>query len=285
MHLHVSSRRDGALRALDEVVCPNRPFVREVMFYEAEIDQRDFVVWDRDELFSTSITYAESPHPEAVSWSSRLGSMTPELTIGPATDSALISIGVRFLDPPSFDIYGDLANISTSYTGYNVVFGVGLSSWSSLIVGRSVLLSGITLLMTWVTLSSNSILLCFTFENSFSYNQQARVSVDTDIRFNWDNRAPVSHLASNRGFTISDDGPEMTFICRDYPLVTDVSAYWCGSQSSRSDSLWVQSNGTNFTGDSGLAYSWQDVDVPPGESVQRSMIIKFGLDSNGVVPL
>jgi hypothetical protein len=61
-------------------------------------------------------------------------------------------------------------------------------------------------------------------------------------------RGPVTAIgsvgSSSRGFAISSDFDSPTdrliFICRDYPLVTDVSTYWYGSSSSASADLFQE---------------------------------------------
>jgi hypothetical protein len=77
----------------------------------------------------------------------------------------------------------------------------------------------------------------------------------------------------------------MIFLCRDSPLVTDVSTYWYSYQGYRTDSLSAQCDGSDCSRDSGLAYSWQNVKIAGGGSASRWMVMKFGPESHANVSL
>jgi hypothetical protein len=119
-----------------------------------------------------------------------------------------------------------------------------------MVAGIPVTTSGVALSMTSISMSSNTILLCFRFENVYSYTQQVNVAVHGDLCFNGYNSAPVSNLAQSRGFKVSSDSRQMTFICRGYPLVSDVSSSWYGRALSRANYLWTRCSDLSSSGDS-----------------------------------
>jgi hypothetical protein len=227
LQLFASSESNEELYALGEPVCPNIRFVRNLVRGKSFIDDYELFLWDRCDVFSNSKTDLKIDESEGKGWRSRLGSMIRQFSVGPATESANIVMDFHPTSTPSFNIFGGSSAIRTSAAGYNVTFEVGSSS-SAISRGSSVTISGVTLSMTNVSLSSNALLLCFKFENSRSYTQSARAAVEADISFNGNDDAPVSNLASDRGFKIYYKSREMTFVCGSYPLVSDVSSYWYG---------------------------------------------------------
>jgi hypothetical protein len=180
---------------------------------------------------------------------------------------------------PFFDIAihpsGYFSRMSTSLSGYTAVSRVGGSAEF-----------GISLSMSWKPLSQIAFVLLFQLTNQDSYPQTADIGIRSDIHLNND-YAPVAAIgsvgSSSRGFTISSavSSPtyRLTFVCRNYPLVTDVSTYWFGYYANRSANQWEQVTTPSISGiDSGMAFSWQGVSVPSYGSATRSVIVKLGSD-------
>jgi hypothetical protein len=84
------------------------------------------------------------------------------------------------------------------------------------------------------------------------------IGISSDIDFDGNDQATLCSIESNQGFIISSDNSAMRFICRNTPLVTDVSTYWFGSLSDRSN--WTQVQDDCITGtDSAISFSWQNI--------------------------
>jgi hypothetical protein len=130
-------------------------------------------------------------------------------------------------------------------------------------------------------LSSNAILLCFKLENQGIYSQSPSILISVDLWLDGDYPS-VIQLLLNSGFKVCSTSHELTFICRSYPLVRNVSSYWFGAYNVRSSHNWTQITDNEVSGiDTGATISWQEILIPSGRSLTRSIIVKFGPFSSG----
>ena len=127
----------------------------------------------------------------------------------------------------------------------------------------------------------------YTFVNSgdeavtFSFGSHA------DIQIGSDDSAPISvfddsiPVEDNRGFKMvsrsGDDGyAQFNFFGKRSAGVTDVDTFWYGYWSERQANIFNQVTITSYSSDSGMAYSWQDRVIGPGETQLYSVVIGIG---------
>jgi hypothetical protein len=214
-----------------------------VTFYE-------LFVWDGDTTFSKPVHGFLNPRSNG--GDSHFDRMPPRARLfeTPPPDR-----GIELTDPStsnSFDIWGmdGSSAIQTSHGGYSVKLYVGtLYDQLSSSTG-SALVSGVVLSMNSTLISPTALLLQFKLRNDNDYAQIANISISSDVHFYNADDAPCYALGtpgySSPGFRISDSLYNLTFICRGYPLVTNVSAYWYGHYNSRSSSYWTQSTASSY---------------------------------------
>jgi hypothetical protein len=143
--------------------------------------------------------------------------------------------------------------------------------------GQARTLFGTTISTHSTQLSENAILLAFHLENSNASAQTVDVGVSSDVYFDGNDAAPIDALSGNRGLVMYSTTNAFTIIGRLYPLVRDLTTYWFGSLGSRSENIWTQTSATTFSGsDSGMAFSWQRILIPSGQSTTISVIMRSG---------
>jgi hypothetical protein len=127
-------------------------------------------------------------------------------------------------------------------------------------------------------ISSNAVVLSFRLENQGSTSQTADISISNGISFDGNLSAPVSSIESDDGFVVTSILYAMTFGCWRASLVTCASTYWFGSYVTWLSNNWTQVVNASISGiDSAFTISWQDISVPPGKTVTRSLIATFGV--------
>jgi hypothetical protein len=123
-------------------------------------------------------------------------------------------------------------------------------------------------------LSANAVLLAFKFVNKNSTPEIVDISVFGDVSISINDFAPFETIAEN-GFTTWSDPYRLTVICLNYSLVSSVTTYWFGPSESVSSMCWTQTAESSLSGvDSGLAFSWQNILLSPGESKTVAVIVK-----------
>lgn len=51
---------------------------------------------------------------------------------------------------------------------------------------------------------------------------------------------------------------------------------WLGAYGNRKNNRWINSTSDSYTsGDSGFAFSWQDIEIPAGGTVERSFSVSL----------
>jgi hypothetical protein len=183
------------------------------------------------------------------------------------------------LSASGFDVGGIVGSrsIATSMNGYTARFAINSSS--SLLSYGNLVMDSITVHLNGYILSPNALLLFVKMTNSGSSSRTVSLSISADIYFDGLDFAPMATLPLNGGFRIWSSENEIRFICRSYPLVRNVSAFWIGGLGDLSSNYWTQIGGGTVSGvDSAAAFSWQSISIRGWSSVTRGMIVRFGSD-------
>jgi hypothetical protein len=101
------------LYELGESVCLNKRFVRSLIYRKEYLQDYELLRWDGFDCFSRSKKGLEIEKPEGNGWCHRLSSWIRELTLGPASNSWLISMDFRPTSTPSFNIFGYSGSVRT----------------------------------------------------------------------------------------------------------------------------------------------------------------------------
>jgi hypothetical protein len=219
----------------------------------------------------------------------------PSPTPGPA-------IAIHFApDAPSFNLFGNVTNetLRVTYGGFPVLLRLGRNQLfrREIVRGAPATLCGVTLSLHPVQLANSTLLLVFKVSSSNSTQQIVDIGVEADITFNNNDYAPVWGIPDQRGFIISSIPPRaydaipgnytLNWLLRGFPLVTNVSTYWFGpwgegtgqaltqnwTQGTSEDLNWF---GSSSSIDTSMAFSWQNITLPPRGTTSRAVIAKFG---------
>jgi hypothetical protein len=189
-----------------------------------------------------------------------------------------VSIADYNFPHPSFDIYGKFANttVLTTYSGYVVSLRIN-DTTAFLEYLNTLNLSNIYLSIDSRQISINSLILRLEIMNTKSIESIVDLSITTDINFDGSDNASCATIIGGHGFTVYSALNALTFITGGYPFVTDVSTFWFGSYDNRTEKEWTQVIENSFSGgDSALSFWWQNIIVPAGETVRKSVIVRFG---------
>jgi hypothetical protein len=201
---------------------------------------------------------------------------SPFPTQTPAPVDVLIDVSVA---RASFDIYGELQNyrFPTSFSGYYAYLRVGATT-REMDCGNPIALNGIVFSFYSRNISKNAALLAFKLENNGTQAQVVDVAVGCDVELDFLDTAVCTEIQPERGFVVSSEDYALSFILRDYPLVTNASTYWFGPAISRLIYLWAQTTlNSESEVDTALSFSWQRINVQPGQEYWISTIAKFGV--------
>ncbi len=180
-----------------------------------------------------------------------------------------------------FNIWGEGVQTTFADHGYETYFKVNSSETH---VSRgSASLSNVTLQMNFSYVSDNNFVkIQYKIKNNNSTQVTVGVASCADIQIGSNDYAPIKNLAGNRGFTMEGDGHTFKFLARDTYGVVNVDTYWFGQYQVNYERRW--SNSTYFDyagissrqGDSGMAFSWQNRPVGPGQELDLSVLIGIG---------
>jgi hypothetical protein len=134
-----------------------------------------------------------------------------------------------------------------------------------------------------VSRGTNAIFLSFVFRNE---NDTALVDLEVhaDLWFDDVDAAPLAKSDNGRGFIVYSRQNALSFIYRSSPLVTNVLTFWFGPHAQFAVNYWSEVTSTSFFGaDSAIAFSWQGITVPKGETVSKSVIIRSGLARTNIL--
>ncbi len=134
----------------------------------------------------------------------------------------------------------------------------------------------------------------YTLHNSGSETATVDFGSHADTQIGGHDGAPITKSEDGRGFKMvntSDYYPEFkgaqfNFFGNGTIGVTDVDTYWFGYWSSRRGNVFNQVETDSFSGDSGMAYSWKDKTLAPGQTRTFSVLIGIGdAESGDNVPI
>lgn len=101
------------------------------------------------------------------------------------------------------------------------------------------------------------------------------IATHADIQIRDCDSASIYNLFGNRGFRMEDtcdSNTYTTFVLRGLGGI-DVDTYWFGAYSSRQNNLFSNVDSSSYTGDdSGIAFSWKDRYIDPGQTITFSLI-------------
>jgi hypothetical protein len=104
-------------------------------------------------------------------------------------------------------------------------------------------------------------------------------TVDADLIVNTIDSAPCTNFYDLSGFSAYGNGETVSFFFKGRPLVTDASSYWFGLYSTRESNRLTQIYSESYSGDSGMAASWQNRYLSPYESASFCFVVRWGSES------
>ena len=190
------------------------------------------------------------------------------------------TMNAYFMSESNFNVWGE--GVQTTYAdhGYDTVLNVNGSETN--IYNGTGSLGGVTIKTNLSNISDgNYAKVEYEVKNTNSYSVTIGIATHADIQIGDDDFAPIENLSGNRGFTMSDGNHIFRFIGRDSYGVTNVDTYWFGTYNDREENKWNTSytydgNGGSRDLDSGMAYSWKNRTIGPGETQKYSVIIGVG---------
>lgn len=190
------------------------------------------------------------------------------------------TMNAYFMSDSNFNIWGEGVQTTYGDNGYDTVLDVNGSQTN--IYNGSGSLGGVNLKTNLSNISEgNYAKVEYEIKNNNSYSVTIGIATHADIQIGSDDYAPIQNLSGNRGFTMSDGTHIFRFIGRDSYGVTNVDTYWFGTYNHRTENMWNASyTYDGYSGgremDSGMAYSWKNRSIGPGETQKYSIIIGVG---------
>jgi hypothetical protein len=175
---------------------------------------------------------------------------------------------------------GSNKTVSTVLTSFNVRFWI---PGSYLTISQAGSTTSLVTARLYVTTIGPLAIVAVSLLNGNSASQAINVSMDADLYVNGNDRVPCYDIPTRRGFYAPYLGAWLNFSCNGHPLGVDVSTYWFGTYSMRSSNLWNQIGVSEFSGDSGMALSWQNRVIPAGGKIVLSTVIRWGLENSAPV--
>jgi len=128
----------------------------------------------------------------------------------------------------------------------------------------------------------------YSLHSSGSETQTVSFGSHADTEIGFDDSAPITEFTDRRGFKMVNDdsynenfGAQFNFFGKETIGVTDVDTYWFGYWNTRQSNVFNQVGDDSYSGDSGMAYSWQDKTVAPGQTRTFSVLIGIGDAQSG----
>jgi hypothetical protein len=138
-------------------------------------------------------------------------------------------------------------------------------------------ISGISLAVSWRRISPNALLFALKLSSNNNTQQQVDFRITADIKFDGLDDAACAAIPSGHGFTVLSERNFLTFITGGYPLVTNVSTFWFGSNLDREKEAWTQVTDTKFEGgDSAVSFTWQRIAIAPSATLVKNFLVKLG---------
>ena len=121
----------------------------------------------------------------------------------------------------------------------------------------------------------------YILRNTSGSGKTISLASHSDVMIGREDRAPINVLEDGRGFRMSDGSAQFMFIGKNSYGVTNVDTYWFGHYGSAGQCAFDQISSTSLSGvDSGMAYSWKNRYIGPGETQVYSVLIGIGAINN-----
>lgn len=117
----------------------------------------------------------------------------------------------------------------------------------------------------------------YNLTNVSNKNKKISLGFHADIQIANDDKAPVTNIPGNKGFIMYSGENRFTLMCKNVPSLESVDTYWFGHYGQRVTNKYNQIEASSLTGvDSGMALSWQNRTLRPGETKSFSILLGVG---------
>lgn len=118
----------------------------------------------------------------------------------------------------------------------------------------------------------------YVLKNTTNVAKTISLASGADIMIDRNDHAPIYKLEGEKGLRMTDGGnSQFIFIGRNSYGVTDVDTFWFGYYSDWRSNKYNHYAGNSITGiDSGMAWSWKNRTIQPGETQKYSVLIGIG---------
>ncbi len=190
----------------------------------------------------------------------------------------------------AFDIMGvsgSSASIRTSYNnnGYYCVFKVDGAQNNDVQFGGNGItktVNGMNITQTLSIVNDGAyIRISYDVNNPTTVAHTIGLANWTDVQINSNDRAPIYPTGTGARMAESDTGAQFNMICKNAYGVTDTDTIWYGVYNQCSNNLWGASTTNTLTNtDSGIAISWHDRVIQPGQTKTYSYLLGIGKSAN-----
>ena len=202
------------------------------------------------------------------------------ILISAVTISKAVTVEAYFMSNTNFNIWGDGVQTTYNDAGYSTILKVGNNEYA--VKNGTGSGENVTCTTNLSYVSDGAyVKITYTVKNESTTTKTIGVATHADIQINRDDYAEITNLEGNRGFMMTDGTYSFNFLGRQSYGATDVDTYWFGDYNIREDNMWNNSQtyvyGTGGRrGDSGMAFSWQNRTIAPGEELEFSALIGIG---------
>lgn len=188
-------------------------------------------------------------------------------------EAATLAATINTNSSANFNIKGNGKQTTCGDPGYATVLKVDNNQVN--IVNGSGSLDTITLNTTLNFVEDgNYVKVIYTVKNNGTSDKTVSIATHADIMINNDDRATITRLANDRGFSMTDGTYNYKVYLKKTTGVTDVDTYWFGQYTQRTNNLWSNTSINSLVGiDSGMVYSWVNRTIPAGATQEFSVII------------
>lgn len=173
---------------------------------------------------------------------------------------------------------GDLIQTTYRNLGYTTFLKIGNEVIDvSFVDDTTVVHKGIQVEFAPQFIGDNYFKLQYLVTNTLNTDKVISIGFDADIQIDTNDKAPVEKIPGDKGFIMSNDVNRFTLICKNMPHIEPVDTYWFGRYNERQFYRYTQVTADSLTGvDSGMALSWQDRTIQPGETKSFSVLVGVG---------
>ena len=202
------------------------------------------------------------------------------ILISAVTISKAVTVEAYFMPNTNFNIWGDGVQTTYNDAGYSTILKVGNNEYA--VKNGTGSGENVTCTTNLSYVSDGAyVKITYTVKNDSTTTKTIGVATHADIQINRDDYAEITNLEGNRGFMMTDGTYSFNFLGRQSYGATDVDTYWFGDYNIREANKWNNSQTYVYgsggrRGDSGMAFSWQNRTIAPGEELEFSALIGIG---------